>query len=138
MPRSASRSALLRSALGALLCGATIGLSAASALAAEGGSSSCPWQQDVSLVLDTKTLTIPPAVFETKSGPAPVIDGYELLPNVNALVLRIQGPRGELWEAALTRVGAKRCTGFYVGKPVLIAEPPPFVPRSSKSSVAVR
>lgn len=132
------RPPLLRSVLGALLCGAAIGLPPVPALAAEGGGSGCPWQQDVSLVLDTKTLTIPPAVFETKSGPAPVIDGYELQPNVNALVLRVLSPRGELWEAALTRVGAKRCTGFYVGKPVLIAEPPPVVPRSSKSSVAVR
>ncbi|HEY0838484.1 MAG TPA: hypothetical protein VGE72_31545 [Azospirillum sp.] len=119
-------------ALGALPCG----LAPAEALAEGGGGGKCPWQQEATLVLDGKTLHVPPAVFEAK-GPSIMDDGFELLPNVNALVLRIHGPRGEMWEAALTRVGEKRCTGFYVGKPVLVAEPPPIVPRA-KSSVAVR
>ncbi|HYH20934.1 MAG TPA: hypothetical protein VD995_20190 [Azospirillum sp.] len=128
--------AMLLSALGALLCAVAIGV--APAMAAEGGGGGkCPWQQEATLVLDAKTIHVPPTVFETKGAPA-MIDGFELLPNLNALVLRIHGPHGEIWEAALTRVGEKRCTGFYVAKPVLIAEPPPFVPRSSKSSVAVR
>lgn len=132
------RPAMLRTMLGALSCAAVIGWTPAAALAeGGGGNGGCPWQQEVSLALDGRTLTIPPAVFEAK-GAAPVIDGYELQPDVNALILRVVGPRGELWEAALTRVGAKRCTGFYVGKPVLVAEPPPVAPRSPKSSVAVR
>lgn len=130
--------AMLPSAPGALLCVVALGLTPAAALAAEGGGGGkCPWQQEATLVLDAKTLRVPPAVFETKGAPA-VIDGFELLPNLNALVLRIHGPRGEIWEAALTRVGEKRCTGFYVAKPVLIAEPPPVAPHSTKNSVAVR
>jgi len=98
-------------------------LSASGARAAEGGGNSCPWAQDVTLDFgDGRTLTVPQAIFNPKN-PDTAIDGYELRPNVEALSLTIYAPRGEVWQAALTRIaGGKRCTAFYVGRPTRVEE----------------
>lgn len=90
---------------------------APAAHAAEGGGSGCPWAQDVKLDLGNgRALTVPQAIFDPKN-PNTAVDGYELRPNIEALSLTIYGPRGEVWQAALTRIaGGKRCTAFYVGR----------------------
>lgn len=86
------------------------------AQAAEGGSSSCPWAQDVTLDLNGKSVTVPQTIFAPKNA-NPMVDGYEMRPNLDMLSLRIIGPRGDVWEAAMTRiVGGKRCTVFYLGR----------------------
>lgn len=111
----------LRRLAGGVAIAALVGLAPCPALA-EGG---CPWQQDVTVDLGgKKTLTLPQAVFDPKSEQQSV-DGYELLPNVNQLLLRIAGPYGDIWEAALTRLAGKRCVAYYVGKPVLVEQLPP-------------
>lgn len=80
----------------------------------------CPWAQDVTLEINGKTLTLKQEVF-TVTTPEPVeIEQFKLYPLVDQLKLRIVGPKGREWEAALTRlVSGKRCSAFYVGKPVL-------------------
>lgn len=98
------------------------------ALASDGGgapaaSNGCPWSQDVTLELGGHQIVVPQTVFDAKLLQTN-IDGYELVPATDQLMLRIFGPRGEMWEAALTRiVGGKRCTAFYVGRPFLVASP---------------
>lgn len=95
------------------------------AWAAEGGGSGCPWAQDVTLDLDGKPLTIPQAIFAPKNA-NPMVDGYEMRPDIDGLSLRIIGPHGTVWQAALTRiVGGKRCTVFYVGRATAVEDEPP-------------
>ncbi|HYG90564.1 MAG TPA: hypothetical protein VD978_30390 [Azospirillum sp.] len=90
------------------------------ALAAEGGGNGCPWAQDLTLELGYKSITVPQTIFAPNS-PGLSVDGYELSPDLNALSLRIVDPRGEVWQAALTRLaGGKRCTVFYVGRPTRV------------------
>lgn len=96
-------------------------VSAPSFAAGGGGGSGCPWQQDLSLEVGPVTLTVPQSVFDPKSLQTE-IRGYTLYPNIDRLSLRILTPSGDTWEAALTRLGGKRCTAFYVGKAVLVAE----------------
>ncbi|WP_247878081.1 hypothetical protein [Azospirillum sp. TSO22-1] len=115
----------VRAALAAALMLAPA-LLASGARAAEGGGNGCPWAQDVKLDFgDGRTLTVPQAIFDPKN-PNTAIDGYELRPNIETLSLTIYAPRGEVWQAALTRIaGGKRCTAFYVGRPARVEEDGP-------------
>lgn len=100
--------------------------------AAEGGGNNCPWAQDLKLDFGRKSITVPQSLFDGKTQDA-VIDGYQLTPDIRALSLRIVGPRGETWQAALTLLaGGKRCTAFYVGRPE------PMEPNGDAASVAIR
>ncbi|MBP2298677.1 hypothetical protein [Azospirillum picis] len=98
-------------------------LAAGPVLANEGAKSNgCPWAQDVTLEINGKTLTLAQAVFTTTSADPVEIDRYKIYPLIDQLKLRIVGPKGREWEAALTRlVGGKRCSAFYAGKPVLVS-----------------
>ena len=106
---------MARTALG-WLCAAALLLAPAAQASEGGGSSGCPWAQDIKLDLNGKSITVPQTIFDPKN-PNPMVDGYELRPNREALTLRIVGPRGEEWRAALTHLaGGKRCTVSYVGR----------------------
>ena len=106
---------MARTALG-WLCAAALLLAPAAQASEGGGSKGCPWAQDVKLNLNGKSITVPQTIFDPKNS-NPMVDGYELRPNLEALTLRIVGPRGEEWRAALTLLaGGKRCTAFYVGR----------------------
>lgn len=111
--------------VGAVLS-AAVSLSSGPALASDGakaGGNGCPWAQDVTLEVNGKALTINQSVFTAKAIEPTVIDGYKLFPEVDQLKLRIVGPRGREWEAALTRLaGGKRCNAFYVGKAVAVTD----------------
>jgi hypothetical protein len=83
----------------------------------------CPWAQDVTLDLDGKPVKLAQDAFSASGEPVNV-DGFQIYPLVNQLKLRIIGPRGQEWEAAMTRLsGGKRCNAFYVGKATKIAKP---------------
>lgn len=112
--------------------GLVLSLPAVNARAAEGGG--CPWAQDVTLDFgDGRTITVPQTVFAPKN-PDTAVGGYELRPNIEMLSLLIYGPRGDVWQAALTRIaGGKRCTAFYAGRPTPVEEED-----SSSSRVAER
>ncbi|MBK1836311.1 hypothetical protein JHL17_02690 [Azospirillum sp. YIM B02556] len=99
------------------------GLGIAAAQANEGAKSNgCPWSQDITLEINGKTLTLKQDVFTT-TGTEPVeVEQFKVFPLVDQLKLRIIGPKGREWEAALTRlVSGKRCSAFYAGKPVLVS-----------------
>lgn len=82
----------------------------------------CPWAQDVKLDLNGKTLTLNQDAFSTKGEPLD-LEGYQIYPLLDQLKLRILGPRGQEWEAGLTRLsGGKRCQAFYVGKPFQVSD----------------
>ncbi|MDQ2105589.1 hypothetical protein [Azospirillum isscasi] len=86
------------------------------------GGNGCPWAQDVKLDLNGKTLTLNQEAFSAKGEPLDV-EGYQIFPLLDQLKLRILGPRGQEWEAGLTRlVGGKRCQAFYVGKPFQVSD----------------
>jgi len=103
--------------------GAALLLLAPMAQAKEGGGSGCPWAQDVSLTLDRETITLPQAIFNP-STPTANVDGYELDVDHKTLSLRVTGPRGHIWQAALTHLASgKRCKAFYVGRPTLVFDP---------------
>lgn len=86
------------------------------------GGNGCPWAQNVTLELNGKTLTLNQDAFSAKGEPLD-IDGYQIFPLLEQLKLRILGPRGQEWEAALTRLsGGKRCQAFYVGKPFQVSD----------------
>lgn len=85
-------------------------------------SNGCPWAQDVTLEINGKTLTLKQDVFTTTSAEPIEIEAFKVVPLVDQLKLRIIGPKGREWEAALTRlVSGKRCSAFYAGKPVLVS-----------------
>ena len=95
------------------------------ALASEkaGGGGGCPWAQDVTLELDGKPVKLAQDAFSASGEPVNV-DGFQIYPLLNQLKLRIVGPHGQEWEAAMTRLsGGKRCNAFYVGKATKIAKP---------------
>lgn len=80
----------------------------------------CPWAQDVTLEINGKTLTLKQDVFTVTTSEPVEIDQFKIYPLVDQLKLRIVGPKGREWEAALTRlVSGKRCSAFYAGKPEL-------------------
>ena len=86
------------------------------------GGNGCPWALDVTLDLNGKTLTLNQGAFSPKGEPLDV-DGYQIFPLLDQLKLRILGPRGQEWEAGLTRLsGGKRCQAFYVGKPFQVTD----------------
>lgn len=116
---------LLRHAIAAI----AFGLAAPSVALAGGGgggeakTNPCPWTQDVKLSIGGQELVVPQAAFTAKTSQVS-LDGYELIPALDQLVLRIIGPHGDLWEASMTRLaGGKRCTAFYVGKPFMVSAP---------------
>ena len=89
---------------------------------AAGGGGGCPWAQDVTLEIAGKTLTLAQDVFSEK-GESVTMEGFQIFPLVNQLKLRILGPKGQEWEAGLTRLsGGKRCNAFYVGKPYQVSD----------------
>ncbi|MBY6266190.1 hypothetical protein EI613_30400 [Azospirillum sp. 412522] len=96
----------------------------ATAQANEGAKSNgCPWSQDITLEINGKTLTLKQDVFTSTSTEPVQIEQFKVVPLVDQLKLRIIGPRGREWEAALTRlVSGKRCSAFYAGKPVLVSD----------------
>ncbi|AWJ83279.1 hypothetical protein TSH58p_06895 [Azospirillum sp. TSH58] len=86
------------------------------------GGGGCPWAQDVKLDLNGKTLTLNQDAFSAKGEPL-ALEGYQIYPLLDQLKLRILGPRGQEWEAGLTRLsGGKRCQAFYVGKPFQVSD----------------
>ena len=95
---------------------------AASANEKPPGGGGCPWAQDVTLEIAGRTLTLGQDAFSER-GESVTIDGFQIFPLLNQLKLRILGPRGQEWEAALTRLsGGKRCQAFYVGKPFQVSD----------------
>lgn len=99
-------------------------LAAPAVLASEGAgaANTCPWTQDLKLKIGKKELVVTQEMLDPKAGQQ-VIDGYELRPNLDQLRLQILTPRGEMWEASLTRlVRGKRCAAYYVGKPFLVED----------------
>lgn len=123
--RALCQSGFRRATLAALTFGfltAGFGI-AATAQANEGAKSNgCPWAQDVTLEINGKTLTLKQDVFTSTSAEPIEIETFKVVPLVDQLKLRIIGPRGREWEAALTRlVSGKRCSAFYAGKPVLVS-----------------
>ncbi|PWC83818.1 hypothetical protein TSH100_19860 [Azospirillum sp. TSH100] len=110
--------------LGCLTLGClTVGFGVTAAQANEGAKSNgCPWAQDVTLEINGKTLTLKQDVFTTTSAEPIEIETFKVVPLVDQLKLRIIGPKGREWEAALTRlVSGKRCSAFYAGKPELVS-----------------
>jgi len=93
-----------------------------SALAASGGNTGCPYTSDAKLELGGKALLIPQEALTAR---APTMIGdYEIVPDPKSLTLMLTGRKGDVWEASMTSVVAgKRCSAFYVGKPVLINPP---------------
>lgn len=87
-----------------------------------GGGNTCPWLQAITLNIGGKTLTIEQSAFAGRAEPQ-MVDGYQIFPLVDQLKLRIVSPRGEEWEAGLTRLtGGKRCNVFYAGKPIQVSD----------------
>lgn len=87
-----------------------------------GAASTCPWTQDLKLQIGKKELTVTQEMLDPKAGPQSV-DGYELRPNLDQLTLQVITPRGQIWEASMTRlVRGKRCSAYYVGKPFIVEE----------------
>ncbi|MBP2304448.1 hypothetical protein GBZ48_16015 [Azospirillum melinis] len=101
----------------------TVGFGIATAQANEGAKpNGCPWAQDVTLEINGKTLTLKQDAFTTTSSEPLEIEQFKVFPLIDQLKLRIIGPKGREWEAALTRlVSGKRCSAFYAGKPVLVS-----------------
>lgn len=101
----------------------TVGFGIAAAQANEGAKpNGCPWAQDVTLEINGKTLTLKQDAFTTTSSEPLEIEQFKVFPLIDQLKLRIIGPKGREWEAALTRlVSGKRCSAFYAGKPVLVS-----------------
>ena len=99
-------------------------LGAAPAIANEGAKpNGCPWAQDITLEINGKTLTLKQEAFTTVTSEPIEIDQFKVFPLVDQLKLRIIGPKGREWEAALTRlVSGKRCSAFYAGKPALVSD----------------
>ncbi|BAI72379.1 hypothetical protein AZL_017410 [Azospirillum sp. B510] len=106
----------------ALMFGFGFGITTAQAN--EGAKSNgCPWSQDVTLEINGKTLTLKQDDFKTNSPEPLEIEQFKVFPLVDQLKLRIIGPKGREWEAALTRlVSGKRCSAFYAGKPELVSD----------------
>lgn len=96
----------------------------APATASEGAKpNGCPWAQDITLEINGKTLTLKQDAFTTVTSEPIEIDQFKVFPLVDQLKLRIIGPKGREWEAALTRlVSGKRCSAFYAGKPALVSD----------------
>jgi len=116
----------------ACLFTAAVLLTAPAAFASEGAgaANTCPWSQDITVKIGKKELVITQDMLNPKAG-LQVIDGYELHPDLSQLRLQILTPRGEMWEASMTRlVRGKRCAAYYVGKafPVEDAESVIYVP----------
>lgn len=83
----------------------------------------CPWAQDITLEINGKTLTLKQESFTAVTSEPIEIDQFKVFPLVDQLKLRIIGPKGREWEAALTRlVSGKRCSAFYAGKPALVSD----------------
>ncbi|MGA1859977.1 hypothetical protein VH569_28670 [Azospirillum sp. 11R-A] len=101
----------------------TVGFGIAAVQANEGAKpNGCPWAQDVTLEINGKTLTLKQDAFTTTSSEPLEIEQFKVFPLIDQLKLRIIGPKGREWEAALTRlVSGKRCSAFYAGKPVLVS-----------------
>ncbi|CAO3406805.1 hypothetical protein [Azospirillum largimobile] len=102
----------------------SLGVAAAPALASEGAKpNGCPWAQDITLEINGKTLTLKQEAFTTVTSEPIEIEQFKVFPLIDQLKLRIIGPKGREWEAALTRlVSGKRCSAFYAGKPVLVSD----------------
>lgn len=102
----------------------SLGVAAAPALASEGAKpNGCPWAQDITLEINGKTLTLKQDAFTAVTSEPIEIEQFKVFPLVDQLKLRIIGPKGREWEAALTRlVSGKRCSAFYAGKPVLVSD----------------
>ncbi|PWC39717.1 hypothetical protein [Azospirillum sp. TSO35-2] len=117
------RSGPVRTLAFVTLAAAAAGMFAGPAAANEGAKSNgCPWAQDVTLEINGKTLTLNQSVFTTAGSEPVEIDQFKVYPLVDQLKLRIVGPKGREWEAALTRlVSGKRCSAFYAGKPELVS-----------------
>ncbi len=96
----------------------------APAIAAEGAKpNGCPWAQDITLEINGKTLTLKQEAFTVVTSEPIEIDQFKVFPLIDQLKLRIIGPKGREWEAALTRlVSGKRCSAFYAGKPALVSD----------------
>ncbi|ANC91500.1 hypothetical protein A6A40_06050 [Azospirillum humicireducens] len=96
----------------------------APAIASEGAKpNGCPWAQDVTLEINGKTLTLKQESFTAVTSEPIEIEQFKVFPLVDQLKLRIIGPKGREWEAALTRlVSGKRCSAFYAGKPELVSD----------------
>ncbi|WP_448207340.1 hypothetical protein [Azospirillum sp. sgz302134] len=108
-------------ALTCALVPAVLAVNPAEASEKGGGGGGCPWAQDVTLEIGNKTLKLGQDAF-TSTEPLS-IDGFQIYPLVNQLKLRILGPKGQEWEAALTRLqGGKRCNAFYVGKAFQVSD----------------
>lgn len=118
--RAFCQSGTRRIALATLLF---LGFGIATAQANEGAKSNgCPWSQDITLEINGKTLTLKQEVFTTTTTEPVEVEQFKVFPLVDQLKLRIIGPKGREWEAALTRlVSGKRCSAFYAGKPVLVS-----------------
>lgn len=83
----------------------------------------CPWAQDITLEIAGKSLTLTQEAFSAATSEPIEIDQFKVFPLVDQLKLRIIGPKGREWEAALTRlVSGKRCSAFYAGKPALVSD----------------
>ncbi|CAO3423712.1 hypothetical protein [Azospirillum endophyticum] len=121
--RALCRSGIRRIALATAAAVLMSGFGIAPAQANEGAKSSgCPWSQDITLDINGKTLTLKQEVFTTTSSEPVEVEQFKVFPLVDQLKLRIIGPKGREWEAALTRlVSGKRCSAFYAGKPVLVS-----------------
>ncbi|AWU93760.1 hypothetical protein [Azospirillum ramasamyi] len=119
--RGACRSRVIAAA--ALMVSLCIG-GTAPATASEGAKpNGCPWAQDITLEINGKTLTLKQDAFTAATSEPIEIDQFKVFPLVDQLKLRIIGPKGREWEAALTRlVSGKRCSAFYVGKPTLVSD----------------
>ncbi|KAA0581309.1 hypothetical protein FZ983_10260 [Azospirillum sp. B21] len=96
----------------------------APAIASEGAKpNGCPWAQDITLEINGKTLTLKQEAFTAVTSEPIEIDQFKVFPLIDQLKLRIIGPKGREWEAALTRlVSGKRCSAFYAGKPALVSD----------------
>ncbi|CBS86730.1 hypothetical protein [Azospirillum lipoferum] len=83
----------------------------------------CPWAQDITLEINGKTLTLTQEAFSASTSEPIEIDQFKVFPLIDQLKLRIIGPKGREWEAALTHlVSGKRCSAFYAGKPALVSD----------------
>lgn len=94
-----------------------------------GGGNTCPWAHDATVTVAGREMVIPQTAFDPRS-PQLNLEGYEVIPALNQLVLRFIGPYGDVWESALTRLdGGKRCLAFMVGSPVQVSEALPYAQR---------
>lgn len=113
--------------LASLLVGGAGG--AAHANGGGGGGGGCPWAKDTSVTVAGREMVIPQSAFDPRS-PQLNLEGYEVIPAVNQLVLRFIGPYGDVWESALTRLEAgKRCLAYMIGSPVQVTEALPYAQR---------